>query len=223
MQIYLNPWEHILWSSGKILNIVCKSISGQKHLCQCVHFYLERKYIFTCNLFHSLYEPFPQIISLTKETPDGQLNIKHSFLVIIRSDVDVTSLNKMTPQAQKQPSSFYPFVMFSFSHRCTSSCGAWTNQNGLRAFSEGILLAWFGGMCCFEWDASMRLKIYFFHYCLCSQSTKQKYKAIFFLPPFSLSPFVLSSPVEFKLKKGENWSCCRQGDCNMHIWFLWWI
>lgn len=102
---------------------------------------------------------------------------------------------------------------------------ACTNQNGFRVFYGGILLAYFGGLSHFEWNAAIRFKnIYIFHYWLFSQSTKQKYKAIFFLTP--IFPFFLpslSSPVEFKLKKSENWSCCTQGDCNMHIWFLWWI
>lgn len=64
------------------------------------------------------------------------------------------------------------------------------------------------------------IKNIFFHYCLFSQSTKQKYKAIFSSPLLSFSLHSLSSPVEIKLKKGENWSCYRQDDCNMHIWFF---
>lgn len=78
MQIYLNPREHILWSSGKILNIVYKSISGQKHLCQCLHFYLEKKYIFKCNLSLPLWTLSPNHF-LYKRNSWQSAEQKHSF------------------------------------------------------------------------------------------------------------------------------------------------
>lgn len=98
MQIYLNSREHIFWSSGKILNIVYKSISGQKHLYECVHFYLGRKYALKCNLSHSLYKPFPPSIYFIKETHDNYW-IWNIIFSVIRSGISNTSWNRMILQA----------------------------------------------------------------------------------------------------------------------------
>lgn len=136
----------------------------------------------------------PQIIPFTK-----LMTAKHKTFwgAIIRTGVDVTSLNRMTAQAQKTvfllPPFCNAFILFSFPILSHPALEPELTRMLWGQFQERFYLVWwyvlFWVGCIYE------IKNIFFHYCLFSQSTKQKYEAIFFLPPFCISSFILFLPL----------------------------